>query len=91
MPVILALRRRRQGDCELKASLCYVVKICLKTHIHPANHNPKQARKAGKALLPTNTPHAVTYVCAGYQHACRSHCPAVEGHHDEATLTEDST
>jgi hypothetical protein len=30
MPVIPALRRLKQEDCEFKASLSYIVRLCLK-------------------------------------------------------------
>jgi hypothetical protein len=42
MPVIPALRRQRQEDCEFRASLVYLVRTCLKITTKPKPNKPSR-------------------------------------------------
>jgi hypothetical protein len=50
IPVILALKRQRQKDCEFSAKLSYVVRSCLKQKIMGKSNSPAKGALYNKIL-----------------------------------------
>jgi hypothetical protein len=52
MPIIPALRKLRQEDCELKASLVYMTRPCLKRRRRKKKKQTKKTLKNSKEKCP---------------------------------------